>query len=74
MVIVSPDSPEQRRGIYAGDPNEKRRARHSSMSAILPKADIAERGFQAMVERTARAAGFDMKIHPHMLPLQMPRP
>jgi integrase len=25
------------------------------------------RGFQAMVERAARAAGFDMKIHPHML-------
>jgi len=25
------------------------------------------RGFQAMVERTAEAAGFDMKIHPHML-------
>ena len=25
------------------------------------------RGFQAMVERVARAAGFDMKIHPHML-------
>lgn len=24
-------------------------------------------GFQAMVERAARAAGFDMKIHPHML-------
>jgi integrase len=25
------------------------------------------RGFQAMVERAACAAGFDMKIHPHML-------
>jgi integrase len=25
------------------------------------------RGFQSMVERAARAAGFDMKIHPHML-------
>lgn len=25
------------------------------------------RGFQAMVERAARAAGFDMKIHPRML-------
>ena len=37
-------------------------------------APFAKRGFQAMVERTARAAGFDMKIHPHMLPLQMPRP
>jgi hypothetical protein len=24
-------------------------------------------GFQAMVERAAKAAGFDMKIHPHML-------
>src|SRR6516164_869940 len=30
-------------------------------------APFAKRGFQAMVERTARAAGFDMKIHPHML-------
>ena len=29
-------------------------------------APFAKRGFQAMVERTARAAGFDMKIHPHM--------
>jgi site-specific recombinase XerD len=28
---------------------------------------IAIRGFQAMVERAARASGFDMKIHPHML-------
>ena len=37
-------------------------------------APFAKRGFQAMVERTARAAGFDMKIHSHMLPLQMPRP
>jgi type 1 fimbriae regulatory protein FimB/type 1 fimbriae regulatory protein FimE len=27
----------------------------------------SKRGFQAMVERAARAAGFDMKIHPHML-------
>jgi len=25
------------------------------------------RGFQAMVERAGEAAGFDMKIHPHML-------
>jgi len=25
------------------------------------------RGFQAMVERAAQAANFDMKIHPHML-------
>jgi site-specific recombinase XerD len=25
------------------------------------------RGFQAMVERAAKAAGFEMKIHPHML-------
>jgi type 1 fimbriae regulatory protein FimB/type 1 fimbriae regulatory protein FimE len=30
-------------------------------------APFAKRGFQAMVERAARAAGFDMKIHPHML-------
>jgi integrase len=28
---------------------------------------FSNRGFQAMVERVARAAGFDMKIHPHML-------
>jgi site-specific recombinase XerD len=28
---------------------------------------FSTRGFQAMVERVARAAGFDMKIHPHML-------
>jgi site-specific recombinase XerD len=28
---------------------------------------FSTRGFQAMVERAARAAGFDMKIHPHML-------
>jgi len=25
------------------------------------------RGFQAMVERAGKAAGFDMKLHPHML-------
>jgi integrase len=30
-------------------------------------APFAARGFQAMVERAAQAAGFDMKIHPHML-------
>jgi type 1 fimbriae regulatory protein FimB/type 1 fimbriae regulatory protein FimE len=30
-------------------------------------APFAKRGFQAIVERAARAAGFDMKIHPHML-------
>ena len=30
-------------------------------------APFAKRGFQAMVERAARAAGFDMKVHPHML-------
>jgi integrase len=28
---------------------------------------FSTRGFQAMVERVAEAAGFDMKIHPHML-------
>jgi integrase len=28
---------------------------------------FSNRGFQAMVERAARAARFDMKIHPHML-------
>ena len=30
-------------------------------------APFSVRGFQAMVERAAEAAGFDMKIHPHML-------
>ena len=30
-------------------------------------APFSNRGFQTMVERAARAAGFDMKIHPHML-------
>jgi integrase len=30
-------------------------------------APFSTRGFQAMVERVAKAAGFDMKIHPHML-------
>ena len=28
---------------------------------------FATRGFQAMVERAGQAAGFEMKIHPHML-------
>jgi len=28
---------------------------------------FATRGFQAMVERAGHAAGFEMKIHPHML-------
>jgi integrase len=28
---------------------------------------FATRGFQAMVDRAAKAADFDMKIHPHML-------
>jgi site-specific recombinase XerD len=28
---------------------------------------FSNRGFQAMVERAGTAAGFDMKIHPHML-------
>jgi integrase len=30
-------------------------------------APFAARGFQAMVERAGKAAGFDMKLHPHML-------
>jgi type 1 fimbriae regulatory protein FimB/type 1 fimbriae regulatory protein FimE len=30
-------------------------------------APFSKRGFQALVERAARTAGFDMKIHPHML-------
>ena len=28
---------------------------------------FSRRGFQAMVERAGQAAGFDMKIHPHMI-------
>ena len=28
---------------------------------------FTKRGFEAMVERAGKAAGFDMKIHPHML-------
>ena len=28
---------------------------------------FTKRGFQAIVERAGEAAGFDMKIHPHML-------
>ena len=28
---------------------------------------FTKRGFEAMVERTGKATGFDMKIHPHML-------
>jgi site-specific recombinase XerD len=28
---------------------------------------FSTRGFQAMVERAAKVAGFDMKIYPHML-------
>ena len=28
---------------------------------------FSKRGFQAMVERAAKVAGFEMKIHPHML-------
>ena len=28
---------------------------------------FSKRGFQALVERAGEAAGFDMKIHPHML-------
>jgi integrase len=30
-------------------------------------APFSTRGFQAMVERAGKVAGFDMKIHPHML-------
>jgi integrase len=30
-------------------------------------APFSRRGFQAMVERAGKAAGFDVKIHPHML-------
>jgi site-specific recombinase XerD len=30
-------------------------------------APFTARGFQAMVDRAGKAAGFDMKIHPHML-------
>jgi site-specific recombinase XerD len=31
------------------------------------EAPFTKRGLQAMVERAGEAAGFDMKIHPHML-------
>jgi site-specific recombinase XerD len=30
-------------------------------------APFSKRGFQAMLERAGEAAGFEMKIHPHML-------
>ena len=30
-------------------------------------APFSKRGFQAMLKRAGEAAGFDMKIHPHML-------
>ncbi len=30
-------------------------------------APFSIRGFQAMIERAGEAAGFDMKLHPHML-------
>jgi site-specific recombinase XerD len=30
-------------------------------------APFSRRGFQAILERAGQAAGFDMKIHPHML-------
>jgi integrase len=30
-------------------------------------APFSKRGFQAMLERAGEAAGFDMKLHPHML-------
>jgi integrase len=30
-------------------------------------APFSKRGFQALVERAGEAAGFDMKLHPHML-------
>jgi integrase len=31
------------------------------------RAPFSKRGFQAMLERAGEAAGFEMKIHPHML-------
>jgi site-specific recombinase XerD len=30
-------------------------------------APLSTRGFRAMVERAGQTAGFDMKLHPHML-------
>ena len=41
-------------------------APHSSLSASAVHR-FRHAGFQAMVDRAAKAAGFDMKIHPHML-------
>jgi site-specific recombinase XerD len=40
------------------------RSRIAASDALPPS---AIRGFQAMVERAAKVADFDMKIHPHML-------
>ena len=37
------------------------------MFAHIGGVPFSKRGFQAMVERAAKAAGFEMKIHPHML-------
>ena len=33
-------------------------------------APFSKRGFQAMLERPGEAAGFEMKIHPHMKSIQ----
>jgi len=46
--------------------------RHASsrVSRLAVAAAVSQGGhrrFQAMVERAGEAAGFDMKIHPHML-------
>jgi site-specific recombinase XerD len=41
--------------------------RRSRMGPHERGTPFSNRGFQAMVERAARAAGFNMKIHPHML-------
>jgi integrase len=43
------------------------RTRSEVTAAQFDVSARTRRGFQAMVERAGKAAGFDMKIHPHML-------
>jgi site-specific recombinase XerD len=44
-----------------------KRPRSSRRTAKKPCDPFSNRGFQATVERAGKAAGFGMKIHPHML-------
>jgi site-specific recombinase XerD len=49
-------------------PLQRERASKSPFVFISERgAPFSRRGFQAMLERAGEAAGFDMKIHPHML-------